>query len=109
MRGAALGVLCGQTAFAATTAWYAQRSYRIPYEVGRLSKVVIVSIGLVGGSTFVHMASPGVDLLLSGVLLACYPLLLWAVGFLAPIEKSAVRKIAGDTLMRWSLMRGVRP
>jgi O-antigen/teichoic acid export membrane protein len=106
--GAALGVLCGQTAFAATTAWYAQRSYRIPYEIGRLAKVAIVSTGLVVLSSFVHVDSPWVDLLLSLGLVAMYPVLLWAAGFVGPIEKNAVRKAAGDAVTRWTGLRSVR-
>ena len=106
--GAALGVLCGQTAFAATTAWYAQRSYRIPYELGRLAKVAIVSTGLVVLSSFLHVDSPWVDLLLSLALVSLYPLLLWAAGFVGPIEKNAMRKVALDAVTRWTGLRSVR-
>ena len=98
--GAALGVLCGQTIFATVTAWFAQRSYRIPYEIGRLAKVVAVSTLLVAVSTLARPASPWADLGLSAVLVCSYPVLLWAWGFLSPLEKRAVRQLAGEAVSR---------
>jgi len=41
-------VLCGQVAFAASTAWLAQQSYRIPYEYGRIAKAGMAALALFG-------------------------------------------------------------
>ena len=91
--GAACGVLCGQVAFAASTAWLAQQSYPIPYECRRLAKAGTAALVLFGLAFAVRIGSPSIDLLTGVVLVLCYPALLWAWRFLNPAEMASVWEV----------------
>jgi O-antigen/teichoic acid export membrane protein len=92
--GAASGALCGQVAFAAATAWFAQRSYRIPYEVGRLTKASVVAALLGGVALLIPASAPLPGLAVAVLLVVSYPAILWAWNFLTPEEKSDIRRVA---------------
>ena len=89
--GAACGVLCGQVAFAASTAWLAQQSYPIPYEYGRIAKAGMAALALFGLACTARIGSPLIDLLTGLVLVLSYPGLLWAWRFLNASETASVR------------------
>ena len=90
--GAAYGVLCGQIAFAASTAWLSQLSYPIPYEIGRLSKAAVAALALVGLAFALRTGSPSLNVLVSLLVALSYPALLWAWHFLNPPERASVRQ-----------------
>ena len=90
--GAAFGVLCGQVTFAASTAWLAQRSYPIPYEVGRLAKAAITALVLVGLAFALRTGSPSINLIAAVLLAMSYPILLWMWRFLSPSEMASVHQ-----------------
>jgi O-antigen/teichoic acid export membrane protein len=88
--GAACGVLCGQAAFAASTAWLAQQTYPIPYEYRRLTKAAIGALVLFGLAVAVRVGSAPVDLLTGVASALLYPPLLWAWRFLSPSEMASM-------------------
>ena len=92
--GAALGVLCGQVAFAASTVWLAQLSNPIPYKSGRLAKAAVAALALVGLAFASRTGSPAIDLLTGAVVVLVYPALLWTWRFLNPSEMASVRRAA---------------
>lgn len=86
MRGAAIALLGSQTLTTVVTAYFAQRAYRIPYEVARLSKVLGVSLVTYVIMTAAAPASPGWTVGLRAGLLALFPLGLYLVRFFQPHE-----------------------
>jgi O-antigen/teichoic acid export membrane protein len=90
--GAAYGVLCGQVMFALSTAWLAQRSYPIPYEVERLAKAAVTALVLVGLAFALRTGSPSINLLAAVLLVVSYPVLLWMWRFLSPSETVSVHQ-----------------
>jgi O-antigen/teichoic acid export membrane protein len=92
MTGAAVALLSSQTVTTAVTAYFAQRAYRIPYEVGRLSKTIGV-----GATTWLVMAaataaSPWQTLALRVALVALFPLGLLLIRFFEPSELFEIRR-----------------
>jgi O-antigen/teichoic acid export membrane protein len=104
--GAACGVLCGQVAFAASTAWLAQQSYPIPYEYRRLAKAGMAALALFGLAAAVRTGSPSIDLITSVLLVLSYPALLRAWRFLNASEMASVRQAV--QMIRVRLGRGRR-
>jgi O-antigen/teichoic acid export membrane protein len=93
MHGAALALLISQTITTALMIYLAQRAYRIPYEIGRLAKVVAIGgltygamIAMAPGSTWRTVA-------IRTALLALFPAGLLAVRFLRPHELTDIRKL----------------
>ncbi len=93
MRGAAIALLSSQIVATAVTAYFAQRAYRIPYEVVRLAKAIGV-----GAITYVAMAmaAPGSAWQALGwraAALLLFPFGLFVFRFFEPHEWSEVRKL----------------
>jgi len=103
MYGAAFALLLSQTVTTALMIYLAQRVYRIPYELGRLGKVMAVGVTtyaamivLVSGSTWRTVA-------IRLGLLALFPVGLLMLRFLRPHEISDIRKLIA------SLRRSTEP
>lgn len=93
MFGAALALLLSQLLATGATTYFAQRAYRIPYELGRLSKIVGV-----GAITYLLMmaaqpASAWASLALRTLALAIFPAGLFAIRFFHPHELGDIRKL----------------
>lgn len=98
--GAACGALCGQVAFAAATAWFAQQSYPIPYEVGRLTKCSLTA-GVLGSLALLLPAdAPLFGLAGATLLTLAYPAILWVWGFVSPDERADIGR-AVATYLPW--------
>ena len=74
MRGAAIALLVSQTVTTGVTAYFAQRAYWIPYEVGRLLKVVGVSAITYAATSLVAPQSLAWTVVLRAALLVVFPL-----------------------------------
>ena len=92
MMGAAAGVVFGQTMLFLALAWFSQRSYPIPYEVGRLAKVATTAAVLFGAGTFLRAPSPWSNIAVATAMVAAYPVVLLAIGFLQPWETREIRQ-----------------
>jgi O-antigen/teichoic acid export membrane protein len=99
--GAAVGVLCGQTVLTITTAWFAQRCYRIPYDVPRLLKAAVVTVALFGVGIALRGASAWVNLAVAVALVAAFPPVLLGAGYLQHWELVALWQ-----LVRWRRAAG---
>jgi O-antigen/teichoic acid export membrane protein len=72
---------------------FTQRLFPVPYEWGRLLRVVLTVAALVGIAELVVPTSGAVGLLLRVVLFAAYPLLLFATGFFTDGERVWLAKL----------------
>lgn len=93
-QGAALGTVCGQAALLAVTAVVAQRTYRIPYEVGRLAKAGGLALVLVAVGRVLRTGAPLTDAVVAAGIVAAYPVLLLAARFLKPWEVDSLLQAA---------------
>jgi len=65
----------------------AQRRYPIPYELGRVAKVLGVAVALFLASTFFDGLSPLLSIAIKAPLVASFPVVLIGIGFLEPGEQ----------------------
>jgi O-antigen/teichoic acid export membrane protein len=72
---------------------FTQRLFPVPYEWGRLLRVVLTVAALVGIAELVVPTSGAAGLLLRGILFAAYPLLLFATGFFTDGERVWLAKL----------------
>lgn len=72
---------------------FTQRLFPVPYQWGRLARVVIAAAVLVGVGEALVPTSGLVGFLLRGALFASYPLLLWFTGFFTGGEKVWIAKL----------------
>lgn len=67
---------------------FTQRLFPVPYEWGRLLRIVITVAALVGVAELLVPTSGATGLLLRAALFAAYPLALFATGFFSPGERA---------------------
>jgi O-antigen/teichoic acid export membrane protein len=72
---------------------FTQRLFPVPYEGGRLLRVVLTVAALVGLAELVVPTSGAVGLLLRAALFVAYPLVLFATGFFSPGERVWLAKL----------------
>jgi O-antigen/teichoic acid export membrane protein len=72
---------------------FTQRLFPVPYEWGRLLRVVLIVVALVGIGELVAPTSGAEGLLLRAALLAAYPLVLFATGFFTPGERRRLARL----------------
>jgi O-antigen/teichoic acid export membrane protein len=73
---------------------FTQRLFRVPYEWRRLALILLSAAAIVGAGEVLLPTSGALGLLSRGVLWLVYPLVLFALGFLHPEERSGL----GDLL-----------
>ena len=66
---------------------FTQRLFPVPYEWGRLLRVVLAVAAIVGAAELLVPTEGAGGLLLRAALLALYPLTLWATGFFSEEER----------------------
>jgi O-antigen/teichoic acid export membrane protein len=72
---------------------FTQRLFPVPYEWGRLLRVVLIVAALVGVAELLVPTSGAVGLLLRVLLFAAYPLLLFGTGFFTAGERSWIARL----------------
>ena len=72
---------------------FTQRLFPVPYEWGRLLRVVLTAAALVGLAELLVPTEGATGLLLRAVLFAAYPLLLWATGFFSAEERQWLSRL----------------
>ena len=85
--GAGLALVASYLVVVALMYVFTQRLFPVPYEWGRLARVVIAAALLVGAGELVMPTSGALGLLGRAALLALYPLALFAGGFFTPTER----------------------
>ena len=85
--GAGLALVASYLVVLALMYVFTQRLFPVPYEWGRLARVLLISAVLVGAGELVMPTAGFVGLLGRAALLAAYPLALFAGGFFTPDER----------------------
>jgi O-antigen/teichoic acid export membrane protein len=88
--GAAYAALAAYPLLFALTVLAGQRVYRIPYDWGRMALALGAALALSLATPVVESGGLATSIALKTVLLAAYPAVLLASGFVAPAERTAV-------------------
>jgi O-antigen/teichoic acid export membrane protein len=72
---------------------FTQRLFPVPYEWGRLLRVLLTVAALVGLAELIVPTEGATGLLFRAVLFAAYPLLLWATGFFSDEERQWLSRL----------------
>jgi O-antigen/teichoic acid export membrane protein len=91
--GAALALAASYLVVTALMYLFTQRLFPVPYQWGRLARVVFAAAVLVGLGELVMPTSGALGFLGRGLLWALYPLALWATGFFTPEERSWIARL----------------
>jgi len=73
----------------------AQHLYRIPYEYGRLLKMILTAVGLYILAYYINPENIYVSLIVKFVIALCYPLVLYVIGFYTRTERDKARELFG--------------
>jgi O-antigen/teichoic acid export membrane protein len=85
--GAALALVGSYLVVVALMYGFTQRLFPVPYQWGRLARVVFASVALVALAELLLPTSGALGFLLRAAFLAAYPLALFATGFFTPGER----------------------
>jgi O-antigen/teichoic acid export membrane protein len=94
--GAAFGQLISQVLTTALMVYLAQRAYHIPYEVGRLAKIVAVGVTTYAAMMTIVSGSSWRTVAVRFALLLLFPAGLLLLRFLHPHELSDIRKLVSN-------------
>jgi O-antigen/teichoic acid export membrane protein len=106
--GAALALVASYLVVLALMYGFTQRLFPVPYEWGRLARVVLVSAGLVALGELLLPTAGSAGLLLRGVLWLLYPLVLLGSGFFTPGERTWLARLRHPAELATHL-RALRP
>ena len=91
--GAALALVVSYLMVIALMYFFTQRLFPVPYQWGRLARVVLAAAVLVGGGEAFVPTSGAVGFLLRAVLFAAYPAVLFASGFFTDGERAWIARL----------------
>lgn len=91
--GAAMGVCISQFVFFMCIYNFSQKYYNIPYEKGKMIKMIVVALTLYGCVCLIDGFSLLVRLLVKSLLIILYPIILYFWNFFEPIEIESLKKI----------------
>ena len=91
--GAALALVASYLVVLALMYGFTQRLFPVPYQWARMARVVLTSAVLVGAGELLLPSSGPIGLLGRVVLLAAYPLALFASGFFTPGERAWLARL----------------
>jgi O-antigen/teichoic acid export membrane protein len=94
--GAAFGSLISQVLTTALMVYLAQRAYRIPYEAGRLAKIVLVAATTYTAMMTIVSGSSWRTVAVRSALLLLFPAGLLLLRFLRPKEIADIRKLLSN-------------
>jgi O-antigen/teichoic acid export membrane protein len=89
--GAAVATLLSQIIFFIVILIYAQKHYPIPYELGKIGKLVITGMVLYSLSLLTLDSSLALRLVIKVVILISFPFMLWVIGFYDEIELDTLK------------------
>ena len=91
--GAGLALVASYRVVLGLMLWFTQRLFPVPYEWGRLLRVVLTVAALVGAAELVAPTSGADGLLIRVAFFAAYPLLLFATGFFTADERRLLSRL----------------
>ncbi len=97
--GAGIALVASYLVVLALMYGFTQRLFPVPYEWGRLARVVFISAALVGAGELLMPTSGAAGLLGRAVLLALYPLALLAGGFFTDEERGWLARLRHPSLL----------
>jgi len=100
MYGAAYALLVSQTITTMVTVRFAQQVYHIPYEAGRLARILIVAVVTCAAALLVNLSSQSLTIAVRAVLLLLFPAGLIATRFLQPHEWAEIKKLVAHVTTR---------
>lgn len=105
--GAALALVASYLVVLALMYAFTQRLFPVPYEWGRLARVVLAAAVLVGLGELVMPTAGFLGLLGRAALVAAYPLALWLGGFFTPGERAWLARLRhpGELLAELATLR----
>jgi hypothetical protein len=87
--------------------WFTQRLFFVPYEWGRLARVVLTAAAAVGVAELVLPTEGAAGLLSRAVLWLAYPAVLWASGFFTAAERRSLSVLARPRELATRLRAGL--
>jgi O-antigen/teichoic acid export membrane protein len=103
--GAGLALVASYLVVVALMYVFTQRLFPVPYQWGRLARVVLTAAILVGTGELLLPTSGGAGLLGRIVLFAAYPLVLYASGFFTPGERLWIARLRHPAELAASFQR----
>ena len=105
--GAGLALVASYVVVLALMYGFTQRLFPVPYQWGRLARVVLTAAALVGAGELLMPTSGALGLLGRIVLFAAYPLALFASGFFTPGERVWLARLRhpGELLASFQRLR----
>ena len=91
--GAGIALVASYLVVLALMYGFSQRLFPVPYEWGRLARVVLTAATLVGAGELLMPTEGGLGLLGRTALLAAYPLALYLTGFFTPGEREWLARL----------------
>ncbi len=98
--GAAWASLFAQLLLFALTFYFAQKSYPIKYELGKIALIIIVGIALFGISLLLNNFNIWISLSLKTLLTLSFPLWFFLFPFFEEVEKETIFNTINNLLMR---------
>jgi len=89
--GAAVATLSTSVIFFFVTFWYAQKYYKIPYEMAKIYKMVFIAIAIVGLAYLTNPYHLVFRIVVKTLLIASFPLILSKMNFYEPVEILALK------------------
>ena len=99
MLGAGVSVVIGQCVLASTFLVVAQKHYRIPYEINRLSRVAGLGIVLYFTLSMAPQNSLMTDLLIRCAVICCFPI---GLLFIRVFDKQTIQQARSLVLSSWA-------
>jgi O-antigen/teichoic acid export membrane protein len=103
--GAALALVASYLVVVALMYVFTQRLFPVPYQWGRLARVVLTAAVLVGAGELLLPTSGAAGLLGRIALFAAYPLVLYASGFFTPGERAWIARLRHPAELAASFQR----
>jgi len=98
MLGAAWATLVGYAILLLVTFSVSQRVYFVPYQYARIGKIFLAAGAISAGALWLSPAALIAGLLVKAAALACFPLVLYAIGFFEAAELSRAGELARAAL-----------
>ncbi len=93
MKGAAMATVMSFVILYMVSIYFANRSYKIKYEFGRISYVLILTISLYLISLLIPVQYLPIEIILKIILLILFPLIMYLLKFYEPVELESIVKI----------------
>lgn len=96
--GAAIATICSFAFLFFCIFPIAQHFYRIPYEYGRLLKMILSAVGLYFLAYYIHFEHIYISLTVKFVIALCFPVVLYVIGFYSKEEREKARELIGRVI-----------